>query len=214
MAEYVRHLDWILGQLKWVGLKIKVEKCEFAKSEIKLLGYRISKEGTSPDPEKVIAIEALEWPTTISKVRGFLGVVGFFRKYIQGFGQIAKPLNDMTSKKFGNCWMPERDETLKKWLTEAPILKHSDFNKPFILYTDASKKGVGAILAQHDDQAKADYVVKYFSRSLGQAQENWSATNLECLAIVEAVRHFDRYLRERSFTIYTGHQALTMLKMQ
>src|SRR6266540_2830628 len=103
MAEYVKHLDWILSQLKWVGLKIKVEKCKFVKSKIKLLEHRISAEGTIPDPGKVIAIEALERPTTISKLRGFLGAVGFFRKYIQGFGQIAKPLNDMTSSKFENC---------------------------------------------------------------------------------------------------------------
>ncbi len=163
------------------------------------------------------AIEALERPTTISKLRGFLGAVGFFRKYIQGFGQIAKPLNDMTSNKFGNCWTPEMDKTwkeLKKRLTEAPILRHPDFTKPFILYTDASKKGVGAILAQHDDKAKADYVVEYFSQSLGQAQENWVTTDLECLAIVEAVRHFDGYLREKPFTIYTDHQALATLRTQ
>ncbi len=103
MTEHVQHLDWVLGQLKWAGLKIKIEKCEFAKSEIKLLGHRISEQGTISDPGKVAAIEALERPTTISKLRGFLGAVGFFRKYIQGFRQIAKPLNDMTSSKFGNC---------------------------------------------------------------------------------------------------------------
>ncbi len=130
------------------------------------MGYRISAEGTIPDPGKVTAIEALERPTTISKLRGFLGAVGFFRKYIQGFGQIAKPLNDMTSSRFENCWTPEMDKAwkeLKKCLTEASILRHLDFTKPFILYTDASKKGVRAILAQHDDKAKADYVIKYFS---------------------------------------------------
>jgi len=103
MAEHVKHLDWILSQLKWVRLKIKVEKCEFAKSEIKLLGHRISTEGMIPDLGKVAAIEALKRPTTIFKLKGFLGAVGFFRKYIQGFGQIAKPLNNMTSIKFRNC---------------------------------------------------------------------------------------------------------------
>ncbi len=103
---------------------------------------------------------------------------------------------------------------LKKWLTEAPILRHPNFAKPFILYTDASKKGVEAILAQHDDEAKADYVVEYFSRSLTQVQENWSATDLECLAIVKAVWHFNGYLKERPFTIYMDHQALATLRTQ
>ncbi len=83
--------------------------------------------------------------------------------------------------------MDEAWKELKKRLIETPILRHPDFTKPFILYTDISKRGVDAILAQHDIEAKADYVVKYFSQSLGQAQENWSATDLECLAIVEAV---------------------------
>ena len=91
-----------------------MEKCEFAKSEIKLLGYQISAEGMISDPDKVAAIEALEQPTTISKFRGFLGAVGFFRKYIQGFGQIAKPLNDMTSIKFRNYWTLEMDEAWKE----------------------------------------------------------------------------------------------------
>src|SRR6266498_4314180 len=163
-----------------------------------------------PDPGKIAAIKTLERLTTISKLRGFLGAVGFFRKYIQGFGQITKSLNEMTSIKFRNCWTPKIDEAwkeLKKRLIEAPILRHLDFTKPFILYTDASKKGVGAILAQHDDEAKADYVIEYFNRSLRQAQENWATTDLECLAIVEAVRHFDGYLREKPFIIYTDHQA-------
>ncbi len=103
MAEHVKHLNWVLSQLKWAGLKIKVKKYEFAKSEIKLLDYWISAEEMIPDPNKVIAIKVLERPITISKLRGFLGVVDFFRKYIQGFEQIAKPLNDMTSIKFKNC---------------------------------------------------------------------------------------------------------------
>ena len=150
MAEYVKHLDWVLNQLKWTELKIKVEKCEFAKSEIKLLGYQISAVEIISNSSKVVAIKTLEWPITISKLRGFLGAVGFFRKYIQGFGQIAKPLNEMTSSKFGNCWTLEMNEAwkeLKKWLTEAPILRHLNFTKPFVLYMDVSKKGVDTILA-------------------------------------------------------------------
>ena len=82
MIEHVKYLDWILGQLKWAELKIKIEKCEFAKFEIKLLGHWISAEGMIPNLGKVTAIEALEWLTTISKLRGFLEAVGFFRKYI------------------------------------------------------------------------------------------------------------------------------------
>ena len=82
MVEYIKHLDWVLSQLKWIELKIKVEKCKSAKPEIKLLGYRISAKRTISDLGKVEVIKALEWLTTIFKFRGFLGAVGFFRKYI------------------------------------------------------------------------------------------------------------------------------------
>ncbi len=110
--------------------------------------------------------------------------------------------------------MDEAWKELKKRLNEAPILRHLDFTKPFILYTDTSKRDVDAILSQHDKEAKADYIVEYFSRSLGQAQENWSATDQEYLAIIEAVWHFDGYLREKLFNIYTDHQTLATLRMQ
>jgi len=103
IAEHIKHLDWILSQLKWIELKIKMEKCEFAKLEIKLLGHWILVERIIPDSGKVTAIKVLEWPTTISKFRGFLKIVSFFRKYIQEFKQIAKPLNNMISIKFRNC---------------------------------------------------------------------------------------------------------------
>ncbi len=90
----------------------------------------------TPDLSKVAAIEALEWPTIILKLRGFLKAVGFFRKYFQGFEQIAKSFNDMISIKFENCWIPEMDEAwkeLKKWLIKAPILRHPDFTNPLYL---------------------------------------------------------------------------------
>ncbi len=110
MAEYVKHLDWIFGQLKCVGLKIKIEKYKFAKSEIKLLDYWILAKRIIPNLGKVAAIKTLKWPITILKLRGFLEAVGFFRKYIQGFEQIAKPLNNMILIKFKNCWISEMDE--------------------------------------------------------------------------------------------------------
>ncbi len=82
IAEYIKYLNWIFGQLKWIGLKIKVKKCKFAKPKIKLLGYWILAKGTILDLDKVVVIKALKWLTTILKLRGFLRAVGFFKKYI------------------------------------------------------------------------------------------------------------------------------------
>ena len=99
-------------------------------------------------------------------------------------------------------------------LTQTPVLRHPDFNKPFILYTDASKKGIGAVLCQKDEEVNADYVIQYYSRTLAERQRNWFTTDLEYLAIIEAVWYFDAYLKDKLFTLYTDHKALVTLRMQ
>ncbi len=167
-----------------------MKKCEFAKREIKVLGHRIDAEGTRPDPSKVEAILKQPRPTTITGVRVFLEAAGFFKKYIQDFGKIATPLYHITSNKVSSCWTEEMEtawEELCYWLTQTSVLRHSDFNKPFILYTDASKEGIGAVLCQKDEDVNANYVIQYYSRTLAEGQKNWSTTDLECLAIIEAV---------------------------
>src|SRR6266540_3156136 len=215
--EHVQYIKWVLTKLEEANLKLKLEKCEFAKREIKVLGHRVDAEGTKPDPGKVEAILKQPRPTTIIGVRAFLEAAGFFKKYIQDFDKIATPLHYITSNKVSSCWTEEMEsawEVLRYWLTQTPVLRHPDFNKPFILYTDASKEGIGAVLCQKDEDVNANYVIQYYSRTLAEGQRNWFTTNLECLAIIEAIRHFDAYLRNRPFTLYTDYEALATLRTQ
>src|SRR6266540_5275950 len=101
--EYVQHIEWVLTKLEEANLKLKLEKYEFAKREIKVLRHRVDAEGTRPDPGKVEAILKQPRPTTITEMRAFLEAVGFFKKYIQDFGKIATPLHHITSNKVSSC---------------------------------------------------------------------------------------------------------------
>ena len=123
-------------------------------------------EGIRPDPSKVEAILKQLHPITIMGVRAFLGTVGFFKKYIQDFGKIATPLHHIISNKVSSCWTKKMEAAWKELryrLTQTSVLKHLDFNKPFILYTDASKEGIGVVLCQKDEDVRADYVIQYYN---------------------------------------------------
>src|SRR6266540_6418992 len=141
----------VLKVLRKVRLKLKLEKCEFAKKQLKYLGFIIREFGIKPDPEKVRAIVDQLAPTNQTQIRSFLGMIGFFRNYIQGFSTIAGPMTNLLAKEVRYEWGPEQQQAfqrLKQVISTTPVLVHPNFNQPFILYTDASKEGLGAILAQ------------------------------------------------------------------
>ncbi len=173
--EHIQHIEWVFTKLEEVNLKLKLEKCKFAKWEIKVLRHQVDAEGIRPDLGKVEAILKQPWPTTITEVWAFLGAAGFFKKYIQDFGKIATPLHHIISNKVSSCWTEEMElawEELRYQLTQTPVLRYLDFNKPFILYTDASKEGIGVVLCQKDKDVNVDYVIQYYSRTLAEGQRN------------------------------------------
>ena len=131
-----------------------------------------------PDPQKIIAVENFPKPTTKKQVRGFLGLTGYYRKFIASYASIAIPLTDLTKKALPDKvnWTPECERAfseLKKVLTETPILRNPDFDKEFILQTDASDRGVGGVLSQLDDEGN-DRPISYFSRKLLPREEKYS----------------------------------------
>src|SRR6266498_3459338 len=141
----------VLEALRQAGLKLKLEKCEFAKKQLKYLGFIVGEFGIKPDPEKVRAIVDQPAPTNQTQIRLFLGMIGFFRNHIQGFSTIAGPMTNLLAKEVLYVWGSEQQqafERLKQIISTVPILMHLNFNQQFILYTDASKEGLGAILAQ------------------------------------------------------------------
>ncbi|GBB94938.1 hypothetical protein RclHR1_24450004 [Rhizophagus clarus] len=129
---------------------IKLKKCKFGGRNIEFLGHKVEKDGLKANEKKIEAIKNISIPRNITEVRSFLGLCSYYRRFIKNFARIARPLTDLTSKKIDFKWTEKQQEafeSLKKKLMEKPILKHPDFEKEFILITDASGEGLGFILA-------------------------------------------------------------------
>ena len=152
-------------------------------------------------------------PKTIKEVRSFLGLTGYYRRFIKEYASMAVPLTNLTGKKFPEIvvWTTEYDKAfnaLKNMLTSTTVFSSPDFEKTFILETDASNYGVGAVLSQTDGEG-VDHPVAYFSRKLLDREQKYSTTEKECLAIKLAVKAFQMYLLGRPFITQTDHQTLS-----
>ena len=178
------------------------------------LGYIIEVKGISPDPEKIIAVQNILLPTNVTQLWSFLGLAGYYRRFIKGFSSIAQPLNQLLHLDIKYEWNQQRQEAfdeLKQRLVTAPILIYSNYKAEFILSTDASYDGFGATLSQIADDGK-EYPIAYASKSLKKEEVNYGATELECAAIVWAIEHFHKYFGTNHFTLVTDYSALQWLK--
>src|SRR6266545_1258226 len=200
----------VLEALRQAGLKLKLEKCEFAKKQLKYLGFIVGEFGIKLDPEKVRVIVDQPALTNQTQIRSFLGMIRFFRNHIQGFSTIAAPMTNLLAKEVPYMWEQEQQqafERLKQIISSVPVLVHPDFNRPFVLYTNASKEGLGAILAQKG-QDKRIHPITFISYKNNCHKRNYPITNLEGLVVFWAVKKLKRYLRGTPFTIVTDHSAL------
>ena len=197
---HLEALRRLFSRLQDCNLTAKPVKCYIGYDEVECLGHRVGTKGLVPGESKVEAVLKAEVPTTKKQVRSFLGLVGFFRRFIPQFARVAEPLTNLTKKNQPNKiteWTPELDrsfEELKSALTKEPILKLPDLNRKFILQTDASDKAIGAILMQDHEGEK--YPVAYASKKLLPRERNYSVIERECLAIVWGIEKFSRYLFE------------------
>ena len=208
--EHLHHLREVFGRFRKVNLKLHIKKCFFGFDHVDLLGHHISAEGTWTKKDTIEKIQQFPTPTDVTKVRSFLGLSGWYRNFVQNYSIIAKPLNKLTKKTEEFLWTEDCEEAfqeLKRKLIEPPILARPDFSKPFILHTDASTIGLGAILAQKDDEGR-ERVIYYASRGLNTAESKYSVTSLELMAVVWAVKKFYIYLQCSHVDIYTDHSAL------
>src|SRR5262249_24118346 len=158
-------------------------------------------------PAKVEKIKDFPKPTDVTDVRAALGLFSYYRKFVKNFSKIAAPLTELLKKETPFHWDDEQQNAfdhLKKCLMNAPTLQYPDFERPFVLYTDASGTGLGAVLSQKDDDNK-ERVIAYASRSLNKAERNYGITDKECLAIIWAVKHFEQYLGLLPFQVVTDH---------
>lgn len=204
---HLGHLNKVLKVLQQHELVANQKKCHFAQLSMEYLGHLISKEGVSMDPNKIKSV--VQWPTpkNVKGVRGFLGITGYYRKFIQHYGKIARPLTELT-KKEGFNWnskAQEAFETLKEMMVTAPVLALPDFTKEFFIECDASGQGIGAILMQQGRP------IAYFSKALGERNLSKSAYEKELMVVALAIQHWRPYLSGRHFTVCTDQKSLKQL---
>lgn len=212
--KHLLQLEQVFLRLRQAGLKLSPEKCFFFEQELPFLGHVISGEGIQTDPNKIAVMRNFPVPKDLTQLRGFIALTSYYRRFIKGFANIVEPLNRLFKKNTPFIWTQDQQdafERLKRCLTSPPILAYPDFERPFILYTDASSFALGAILSQKDDQ-KRERVIAYASRTLRPPERKYSATEVECLAVVWAVQYYHHYLHGHKFTVITDHAALAYLK--
>jgi hypothetical protein len=208
--QHITDIETALSILHEHGLRAKPSKCKFACACISYLGHVIDANGVHVDPEKVSGIAKYPVPTRVNELRSFLGLIGYYRNYIPKFSIIAAPLTQLFKKDIQWKWTNEHQnafEQLRTVLLTAPVLVQPDFEQKFVLQTDASKLGVSAILTQIDTDNR-EHIIAAISRTLHDAETRYASTELECLAVVWAVKKFSHYLQGKHFTIQTDHSAL------
>src|SRR5438128_5957727 len=223
--EHLQHLQTVFNTLRKYNLKLKRKKCDFAANKLQFLGHVISKEGVEVDKRKIEAIQKYgivkdpNNPTkeprnklsNVTEVRTFLGMTGYYSKFVDGYEQQSKPLTSLLSAKTPFVWNEEKERSMKQLkenLTKAPILRYPNSNKTYIIRTDASDVGIGASLLQRDENGDL-HQIAYAGRQLTPAEKNYDTTNREGLAVYWALwKKFRYYVEGYHFELQTDHAAL------
>ena len=210
--EHLERIEKVLVKLQKANIKIKLIKCAFFTKEVKFLGYKICELGMKMDIKRAEAIKKMESPKNKKELQAFLGAVNYYRMFIENLATIAEPLYSLLRKNVKFKWTEKQDtavEKLKKKLIEAPILKYPQFNKTFIIYTDASLIGIGACLMQIHNETL--HPLSYVSRSLNTAQKSYAATKREALALIFALEQFRHLILCYPTYVYTDHLPLVSI---
>lgn len=215
VEEHQELVKWVLGRLCEEGYYANPDKCAFFQREISFLGHIISEQGISVQQHKIKAVREWPRPETKKQVRGFLGLTGYYRKFVLDYSRIALPLTELTKDKTPFHWGSQQQEafdTLKERLTEAEVLAHPNPSKQYILNTDASGFAIAAVLSQEQEDGRTRPVA-YYSRKMGTAEANYCIHDKELLAVVMAVDHWRCYLHGSPFPvkILTDHKGLQWL---
>ncbi|KAA0036944.1 pol protein [Cucumis melo var. makuwa] len=204
-AEHKEHLHQVLETLRANRLYVKFSKCEFWLKKVSFLEHVVSSEGVSVDPTKIEAVTNWPRPSTVSEIRSFLGLASYYRRLVEDFSRIASPLTQLTRKGTPFVWSPACESSfqeLKQKLVTAPVLTVLDGSGSFVIYSDASKKGLGCLLMQ---QGK---LVAYASRQLKSHEQNYLTHDLELAAVVFTLKIWRHYLYGEKIQIFTDHKSL------
>lgn len=211
LPEHIVHLNQVLQLLRRDSWQVKKAKCSFGQQQIAYLGHVINSQGVSSDPDKIHKVANWPTPANCKDVHSFLGLAGYYRKFVKHFGIIARPLFNLIKKNMPFVWTSETDtafKLLKQNLIEAPVLCLPDFTKTFVIDTDACDTGVGAVLQQDG------HPIAYMSKPLSNKNRGLSTYEKECLAILMAVEQWRAYLQHQEFVIRTDQKSLVHLEEQ
>ena len=203
--DHMNHLRIVLQVLKDHQLYAKFSKCEFWLRSVAFLGHIVSSEGIEVDPKKTDAVKSWPRPLSPSDIRSFLGLAGYYRRFVEGFSSIASPLTALTQKKSKFEWSESCEKSfqlLKDKLTSAPVLTLPEGTEGFVVYCDASRVGLGCVLMQHGK------VIAYVSRQLKVHEKNYPTHDLELAAVVFALKIWRHYLYGVHVDVFTDHKSL------
>ena len=203
--EHELHLRAVLQRLRDHKLYAKFKKCEFWLSRVSFLGHIVDKDGIMVDPAKIEAVRDWPVPKSATEVRSFLGLAGYYRRFVEGFSKIAVPLTELTRKNQKFVWTDRCEKSfleLKQRLITAPVLTLPSDKEKFVVYCDASRQGLGCVLMQ------AGRVIAYASRQLKEYEQRYPTHDLELAAVVFALKIWRHYLYGEKCEIYTDHKSL------
>jgi hypothetical protein len=209
--DHADHICVVLQRLRDHRLYAKFSKCEFWLDSVKFLGHTISNKGISVDPNKVQEVKDWKPPTLVHQIHSFLGLAGYYRRFIPDFSKIAKPMTELLKKEVKFHWNDKCEEafhTLRKLLTTAPVLAQPDSTKPFDVYCDAFGAGLGCVLMQNNR------VIAYASRALWNHDQNYPTHDLELAAVIHALKIWRHHLMSAKCNIYTDHKRLKYIFTQ
>ena len=204
--EHLEKLDVVFHRLRAVGLKVNIKKCFFSRSELEYLGYWITTKGIKPIPKKIDAMMAIKPPKTKKQLRGFIGMINYYRDMWIRRSAVLAPLTALTSKTAKWKWTDVEQkafDTIKKILSKETLLVYPNFSKHFDIHTDASDYQMGAVISQENQP------IAFFSRKLSKTQMNYTVGEKELLAIVECLKEYRNILLGQRIKIYTDHKNLT-----
>src|SRR3954452_4940875 len=208
--QHLKDLKEVFERIRKAGLKLRMDKCHFCDREIEFLGYVVGKDGIKTSEKIIEKVKNYPRPTNITEARGFIGLASYYRRFIQNFSEMTRPITELFQKGVKYEWNKIREENfqkLKEKLTTIPVLAYPNFEKEFILYTDASGYALGAVLSQEDTNGK-EHVIQYATRSLSKAEQVYSTTEQECLAVVWAINKFHHYIYGKKCRVVTDRSSL------
>jgi hypothetical protein len=211
--EHLERLGQVLDKLEEANIFLKLPKCTFCTDTVEYLGHIVSSQGVMPDPKKIERLQGMKSPSNIKEVRSFLGLAGYYRRFVHKFAEITSPIAELLHKDHNFNWTDECQQAFDKIisiLTTAPVLAYPDFSLPFRLQADACKTSIGAVLSQIGKDG-VERPIAYYSRLLTAAELKYGTTEHECLAVVASMKHFRPYLWGKTFLIQTDHRALKWL---